>query len=212
MISDQLQSSNKGVTVITLNVDLADSQKVNCHSTFGMLEYLPKENYPNVFIHSAGEFQHINKYEEISGELQKRTYQVNLFSFSTITRLLLPKMKEDGFGRIIAISSRSGLLPYPYRSSYAGSKAALNMEVMSLNKELKRSNNDIRAHVLCPGPVYGSRLDMLIKERSSYLKTSLSITERSFKKDAIKVDIITQKILDLCDASHKEKRSLIRFN
>jgi short-subunit dehydrogenase len=212
MVSDQLKSCHPDIDVLTLDIDLSDSKKVNCHSTFGMLEYLPKENYPNVFIHSAGEFQHINKYEEITDELQKKVYQVNLFSFSTITRLLLPKMKEGKFGRIIAVSSRSGLLPYSYRSSYAGSKAALNMEVMSLNKELKRSGADVRAHVLCPGPVHGSRLDMIIKERSSYFKTNLVITEKAYKKDAIKVETITQKINDLCDPSHKEKRSLIRFN
>ena len=71
---------------------------------------------------------------------EKMQMQTNYFAPRELTRLVLPKMKEKGEGKIINISSVGGMMAMPTMSSYSASKFALEGMSESLWYELKPFN------------------------------------------------------------------------
>jgi NAD(P)-dependent dehydrogenase (short-subunit alcohol dehydrogenase family) len=65
----------------------------------------------------------------------KQVIEINLIGTFNLTRLLLPLMREKGFGRVINCSSVVSQMGVPGTSAYAASKAALNGMIKSLAAE-----------------------------------------------------------------------------
>lgn len=64
---------------------------------------------------------------------------------------LLPRMKKQGGGQIINISSGAGRIAFPGLSIYCATKSALNM--LTAVASLESRNDRIKISVLSPGPV-----------------------------------------------------------
>lgn len=69
--------------------------------------------------------------EEVSYQMK-----VNYKGAVRLTKMLLPDMLEKKYGRIITISSVGGIVPLPYNSAYAASKAAIEAYMESFSYEL----------------------------------------------------------------------------
>ena len=78
-------------------------------------------------------------------------FEVNLFGFMAACKYLIPIMKENQGGKIIAISSLGGKVPIPYDSFYSASKAALDMFCFNLHIELEKYNIGVTSVI--PGGV-----------------------------------------------------------
>jgi NAD(P)-dependent dehydrogenase (short-subunit alcohol dehydrogenase family) len=63
-------------------------------------------------------------------------FELNLFAVVTLTRRIVPHMREQGWGRVINISSENGEQPYPDMMAYSASKGALNNFGKALSKEV----------------------------------------------------------------------------
>jgi short-subunit dehydrogenase len=87
--------------------------------------------------------------ERASVERVERMIEVNVTSHVTLTRLLLPAMLERGRGWVLAVSSMAGILPAPFQSAYAGTKAFLLNWSESLREEVK--DRGVVVTALCPG-------------------------------------------------------------
>ena len=74
----------------------------------------------------------------------------NLRSVFCSMRELIPRMKKQGGGQIINISSGAGRIPFKNLSIYCASKAALNM--MSAIASIEHRNDHVKICVLSPGP------------------------------------------------------------
>ena len=74
---------------------------------------------------------------------------VNLFSLTTLTRLLLPAMVARGHGGILNVASLAAFQPGPLMAAYYASKAY----VLSLSEalSLEVSGTGVRVCCLCPG-------------------------------------------------------------
>jgi NAD(P)-dependent dehydrogenase (short-subunit alcohol dehydrogenase family) len=81
----------------------------------------------------------------------ERVQRVNLTAPYLVTREVLPQMIARRGGRIINISSTSGLQGYLHQSAYCASKHGLLGFSRSLAMEVKPHN--IHVHALCPGGV-----------------------------------------------------------
>jgi NAD(P)-dependent dehydrogenase (short-subunit alcohol dehydrogenase family) len=77
--------------------------------------------------------------EESSLEQAKSLFDVNLFGVIRMTKAVLPTMRQQGFGRIVNISSVMGLIPAPFLALYAASKHALEGYSESLDHEIRSS-------------------------------------------------------------------------
>jgi NAD(P)-dependent dehydrogenase (short-subunit alcohol dehydrogenase family) len=77
---------------------------------------------------------------------------INVTGSYFMTRLLLPAMLQQGWGRIVNVSSAAGLIPpVPLMSGYSTSKVALNHFTRCLAAELQGSG--VTANAIHPGEV-----------------------------------------------------------
>ena len=87
--------------------------------------------------------------------------KVNISSLTRLSHMILTKMKKQGCGRIINISSLASYMPNPNGAPYAATKAYVRSFSEALHQELKGSG--ITVTTLCPGPTntgFGERSGM----------------------------------------------------
>lgn len=87
--------------------------------------------------------------EHMSEEEEYHQMATNFFGPIALIRLVLPHMRNKNWGRLINISSVSGMMAMPTMSSYSASKFALEGACEALWYELKPWN--IQVSVLQPG-------------------------------------------------------------
>tara|TARA_B100000029_G_C17548466_1_gene949290 strand:- start:660 stop:1385 length:726 start_codon:yes stop_codon:yes gene_type:complete len=89
----------------------------------------------------------------------------NLTGVFNITKHISKIMVKEKFGRIINISSVSGLMGNPGQVNYSSSKAALNGFTKSLAKELATRN--ITVNTICPGFIDTDMTQILTEEQKT---------------------------------------------
>lgn len=85
-------------------------------------------------------------------EIDRMIIETNFFASVQLTKLVLPLMKNQGEGHIVAISSVVGKFGFPLRSAYSASKHALQGFFESLRAELKGMN--IHVTIISPGRIF----------------------------------------------------------
>ena len=93
--------------------------------------------------------------EETRDEDDLLHMQKNYLGPVSLIRTLLPKMRANGKGKIINISSVSGLLAFPTMSSYSASKFALEGAMESLWYELRPFGIDVA--LVQPGFIHSEK-------------------------------------------------------
>lgn len=83
----------------------------------------------------------------------KWTLDVDLWSVIYGVRTFLPIMKAQGEGHITATSSMAGLTSGPVLGAYHVAKHGVVALMDTVRIELKLAKSDVRASVLCPGPI-----------------------------------------------------------
>lgn len=89
----------------------------------------------DILVNNVG-FYHEEPFELIAFEEWKKMLSINLDSLFLTTKAVLPAMKENGFGRIIALSSDTVWLGTPYLVHYITSKMGVIGFVRSLASEV----------------------------------------------------------------------------
>lgn len=74
---------------------------------------------------------------------------LNIRALTALTSLLLPRMVERGFGRVLNVASLAAFQPVPSMAAYAASKAYVLALTEALHEELRGSG--VRVSALCPG-------------------------------------------------------------
>ena len=120
--ADQVAGSieSRGGTALTLGADVADASAAD-----GMLAQLTEELGPVlVLVNNAGMTADALSMR-LSDEDWTRVLDVNLTAAFRLTRAALGPMMRQRFGRVINVSSVSGLRANPGQANYAASKAGL---------------------------------------------------------------------------------------
>lgn len=97
---------------------------------------IEKEGHIDVLINNAG-FGISGAVEFTDTQDAIRQFDVNFFGMARMTKVVLPFMREQGYGRIINISSVAGTIPIPFQTYYSATKAAINSYTMALSNEVK---------------------------------------------------------------------------
>ena len=74
---------------------------------------------------------------------------LNVRALTSLTSLLLPRMVERGFGRVLNVASLAAFQPVPSMAAYAASKAYVLALSEALSEEVKDTGVSVTA--LCPG-------------------------------------------------------------
>jgi NAD(P)-dependent dehydrogenase (short-subunit alcohol dehydrogenase family) len=88
-------------------------------------------------------------FEELSPEQVRGQIETNLFGPMTVARAVLPVMRRQRSGLVIAISSTAGVVADPFASAYAASKFALEGWIEALTGEIEPYG--IRTMIVEPG-------------------------------------------------------------
>ncbi|MFA7231236.1 MAG: oxidoreductase [Victivallaceae bacterium] len=136
--------SAKGAKSIVM--DLTDEHSVQA----GIDRVLQDAGTIDVLINNAG-YGEYGSIEEVSMEEARMQFEVNVFGLARITRMVLPRMRESGCGRIINISSMAGKATAPMGGWYHASKHAVEALSDALRMEVKPFG--IEVIVIEPGAI-----------------------------------------------------------
>jgi NAD(P)-dependent dehydrogenase (short-subunit alcohol dehydrogenase family) len=114
-----------------------------------------------ILINNAG-FGVIGTVEEVPLDTMRAQFETNLFGAARLIQLVLPGMRDQGWGRIINISSIFGKVGLPGSAHYDASKHALEGFSDALRLEVARFG--VRTVLIQPGPVRSRFGDNLVTE------------------------------------------------
>jgi NAD(P)-dependent dehydrogenase (short-subunit alcohol dehydrogenase family) len=89
--------------------------------------------------------------EDLPTGALREIFQVNLFGYHELTRLVIPVMRAQGHGRIVNCSSVLGLVGIRWRGAYVATKFA--MEGLTDVLRLEMADTKIRVVLIEPGPI-----------------------------------------------------------
>lgn len=146
---DKVRSSLAGKNHVSLEVDQADP--LASEHLKKMLSELDFTSSPlNSLINCAAVFAR-SSFELTSEEEWERQWQCNMMGPVRITKACLEYLKRTPYSSILNISSTLAFKPLADVSTYASTKAALNIWTQNLALEL--SQYKIRVNAICPGLV-----------------------------------------------------------
>jgi NAD(P)-dependent dehydrogenase (short-subunit alcohol dehydrogenase family) len=124
-------SSIRGVEFVS--TDVTDDASVNA-----AVQSIERKAGPiQLLVNNAG-YSFMGALEETSVDEARQQFETNLFGVLRVTNAILPGMRQQGFGRIVNISSVLGFLPAPYMGIYAASKHAVEGYTETLDHEVRR--------------------------------------------------------------------------
>ena len=90
----------------------------------------------DILINNAG-FALLGPVSELDIEMLKNQYSTNLFGAIELSQVVIPHMMRRKSGKIIHISSVSGIVTTPFAGAYCSSKSALSSIADAMRVELK---------------------------------------------------------------------------
>src|SRR5215212_735566 len=121
----------------------------------------------DVLVNNAGNF-YAGFFEEISPEDFRAQIETTLFGPMNVTRAVLPVMRAQRSGLVVAISSIAGIVGQEFNTAYAASKFGVEGWIESLTPELAPFG--IRTMLVEPGFF---RTELLTPESTNYAEPSI---------------------------------------
>jgi 3-hydroxybutyrate dehydrogenase len=113
----------------------------------------------DVLVNNAG-IQYVAPLQDFPPEKWNAILAINLSSAFHTSRLALPSMLENKWGRIINIASAHGLVGSPFKAAYVAAKHG----ILGLTKviALETAEQGITCNSICPGYVYTALVEAQI--------------------------------------------------
>ncbi|MGD0277459.1 MAG: 3-hydroxybutyrate dehydrogenase [Syntrophales bacterium] len=175
-----------GVECFYNNADMSKPDEIvvmiqDTHKRFGRLDIL---------VNNAG-IQHVAPVEVFPPEKWDAILAINLTSAFHTTRIAIPIMKKQGWGRIINMASAHGLVASPYKSAYVSSKHALIGFTKTIALEVAEFG--ITCNAICPGYVFTPLVEGQIADTAK----TRGITEEQVVKDVLLATQATKKFVSI---------------
>ncbi len=125
-------------------------------------EVLSKYNQIDIVVPCAGVVQE-GAFEDITERTWDLVFDVNLKGIFYLLQAVVPSMKSRRYGKIVNISSQSGIFGRPRRVAYSASKFALNGVTQALALEV--AEHGIAVNAICPSRIESAMTDEIINTR-----------------------------------------------
>jgi NAD(P)-dependent dehydrogenase (short-subunit alcohol dehydrogenase family) len=137
-----------GVEVDVVQLDVTDDESVaRC-----LADLTQRYGRLDVLVNNAGT-GFAGTLEELSPDDVRASMEVNFFGVVRLTKAVLPRMRAQGLGRVIAVSSIAGAFGQPFNDAYCAAKFAVEGLYESLQPVM--ASFGVHLSVVQPGPVAG---------------------------------------------------------
>lgn len=163
--------------------DLSTAEGVN-----SLLQAVPETD---ILVNNLGIFDP-KPFEQISDDEWLRFFEVNVMSGVRLSRHYLPRMKAADWGRIIFISSESGICPPAEMVHYGMSKSAQ----LSVSRGLAETcaGTNVTVNAVLPGPTRTEGVGEFFNKLATEAGQTLAETETAFFAHARPTSIIKRFI------------------
>ena len=132
----------------------------------------------DIVVNNAG-IQHISPVEDFPVEKWDAILAINLSSAFHTTRLAVPAMKKNSWGRIVNIASAHALVASPFKSAYVAAKHGIAGFTKTVALEV--AEHGITCNAVCPGYVMTPLVEKQIPEQAK----ARGITEQQVVSDVL---------------------------
>lgn len=162
------------VDVIYSDADLTDEKQIS--NLFEVIDN--KFGRVDILVNNAG-MQYVSPIDEFPVEKWNQIIALNLTASFHTTRLAIPLMKKNSWGRIINIASAHALVASPYKSAYVAAKHGL----AGLTKvtSLEYAQDNITCNAICPGYVWTPLVENQVADTAKLR----GITEEEVKNNVL---------------------------
>jgi NAD(P)-dependent dehydrogenase (short-subunit alcohol dehydrogenase family) len=169
---------------IGLTVDVADELQVE-----RMAQQVVDEcERIDILVNNAGLYASLQMrpFTEIPVEEWRQVMDVNVLSMFLTTRAVVPRMREQGGGRIVNISSGTPFRGVPFLLHYVTSKGAIVALTRALAKELGR--DDVLVNCVAPGFTMSDG----VREHPEVIEAlrDISVSARTIQRDQEPEDVV----------------------
>lgn len=102
-------------------------------------------------LYNNGAYAQPGAVEDVPTEALREQFEAGFFGWHSLTRRVIPVMRQAGHGRIVQCSSILGLVPMRWRGAYNAAKHALEGLTVTMRMELAGSG--IHVSLIEPGPI-----------------------------------------------------------
>ena len=132
-INEQANTRGKCFYPVELDINLNFGEKGCIEEVIPKL--ISEHSRIDVLVNNAG-YGLWGPIEGISVSEMENQFKTNVFAPFRLSKMVIPSMRNQGFGRIINISSVAGWVATPFNGAYASSKFALEAQTEALRMEL----------------------------------------------------------------------------
>lgn len=132
----------------------------------------------DILVNNAG-IQHVSPIDEFPVDKWDAIIGINLTAAFHTTRLALPHMKKNQWGRIVQIASAHALVASPFKSAYVAAKHGIAGMTKAVALEVAQSG--ITVNAICPGYVWTP----LVENQVADTAKARGISEEEVKKTVL---------------------------
>jgi NAD(P)-dependent dehydrogenase (short-subunit alcohol dehydrogenase family) len=169
---------------IGLTVDVADEGQVERMAQ----EVVEQCGSIDILVNNAGLYASLQMrpFTEIPVDEWRLVMEVNVLSMFLTTRAVVPRMREQGGGRIVNISSGTPFRGVPFLLHYVTSKGAIVALTRALAKELGR--DDVLVNCVAPGFTMSDG----VREHPEVIEAlrDVSVSSRTLQRDQEPEDVV----------------------
>ena len=135
----------------------------------------------HILVNNAGGVGRFAAFADLTDEEWMDAYKLNVMSAVWATRAALPQMQKQGWGRIINISSESGVQPDPVMPHYNASKSALNSLTKSVSKAYGKDG--ILVNTVSPAFIRTPLVDAFLGEEAKKRGVTIDEAEQALLRE-----------------------------
>jgi 3-hydroxybutyrate dehydrogenase len=148
----------------------------------------------DVLVNNAG-IQFVSPVEDFPVEKWDAILAINLSAAFHTTRVALPRMKKNGWGRIVNIASAHALVASPYKSAYVAAKHGIAGFTKTIALEV--AEQGITVNAVCPGYVWTPLVEQQIPDTAK----ARGLTEDQVKRDVLLAAQPTKKFVTVAEVA-----------
>jgi 3-hydroxybutyrate dehydrogenase len=167
-------SQEFGVTVRYDGADMSRPEAIGSMMDKALTEF----GAIDLLVNNAG-IQHVAPVDEFPLDKWNAILAINLSAAFHTTRLALPAMKRQGWGRIVNVASAHALVASPYKSAYVAAKHGIAGFTKAVALEVAEAG--ITVNAVCPGYV----LTPLVQQQIPDTARARGISEEAVVRDVL---------------------------